>query len=57
MQRQWSFLKRVRRAGRVHDAAGIKATKQGECAVRCWACPEDGVNLPSNWRDVDDKFK
>lgn len=57
MQRQWAFIKRLTRAGRAHDPKGVQATKPGECAVRCWACPEDGVNLPPNWRDVGNKFK
>ncbi|KAJ7493142.1 hypothetical protein B0H11DRAFT_1911569 [Mycena galericulata] len=43
--------------GRVHDPAGVDETKLGECAVQCWACPQDGKNLPSNWRDVDPKYK
>ncbi|KAJ7468418.1 hypothetical protein B0H11DRAFT_2238884 [Mycena galericulata] len=57
MARQWAFLKRMKRAGRVHDPAGVDETKLGECAVQCWACPQDGKNLPSNWRDVDPKYK
>ncbi|KAJ7457546.1 hypothetical protein B0H11DRAFT_1738205 [Mycena galericulata] len=57
MARQWSFLKRLQRAGRGHDPAGVDATALGECAVTCWACPHDGRNLPSNWRDVDPKLQ
>jgi hypothetical protein len=55
MARQYSFLQRVRRAGRGHDPKGLAAMAQGECAVVCWACPYDGRNLPSNWRDVEPK--
>ncbi|KAJ7076255.1 hypothetical protein B0H15DRAFT_790828 [Mycena belliarum] len=57
MARQWSFLKRLRRAGRGHDPAGPDATKLGECAVNCWACPHDERNLPPDWRNVDPKFQ
>ncbi|KAJ7169138.1 hypothetical protein C8R43DRAFT_1121027 [Mycena crocata] len=57
MSRQYAFLQRVRRAGRGHDPAGLEATKAGECAVICWACPYDGRNLPANWRDVDPKHR
>jgi hypothetical protein len=57
MFRQWTFLKRLKRTGRGHDPAGVAATREGECAVLCWACPHDGINLPSNWRDVDDRYK
>ncbi|KAJ7103991.1 hypothetical protein B0H15DRAFT_942026 [Mycena belliarum] len=57
MARQWAFLKRLMRAGRGHDPAGVDATKNGECGVRCWACPHDGRNLPPDWRDVDAKYR
>ncbi|KAF7335028.1 CxC2 domain-containing protein [Mycena venus] len=56
MSRQYAFLQRMRRAGRGHDPAGLKATKAGECMVVCWACPYDGRNLPADWRDVDPKY-
>ncbi|KAJ6504317.1 hypothetical protein C8R47DRAFT_1210384 [Mycena vitilis] len=56
MARQYPHLQRAMRAGRAHDPAGLAATKQGECAVICWACPFDGRNLPDNWREVDAKY-
>ncbi|KAJ6448587.1 hypothetical protein C8R45DRAFT_1132896 [Mycena sanguinolenta] len=28
------------------------ATKPGECALLCPACPHPGINLPAGWRDV-----
>ncbi|KAF7968026.1 hypothetical protein HWV62_32158 [Athelia sp. TMB] len=55
--RQWAFLKRLKRSGRGHDPSGVASTKPGECAVLCWACPQEGKNLPGNWQDVDDKYK
>ncbi|KAJ7509953.1 hypothetical protein B0H11DRAFT_2215787 [Mycena galericulata] len=57
MARQWAFLKRVKRAGRGHDTAGVDKTSLRECAVVCWACPQDGRNLPKDWRDVDPKYR
>ncbi|KAJ7854415.1 hypothetical protein B0H14DRAFT_3650472 [Mycena olivaceomarginata] len=57
MSRQWAFLKRIKRAGRAHDPLGLSATVLRECAVRCWACPHDGRNLPMDWRDVNPKDK
>ncbi|KAJ7801511.1 hypothetical protein B0H14DRAFT_3489429 [Mycena olivaceomarginata] len=57
MARQWAFLKRIKRAGRGHDPAGVDKTKLGECAVACWACPHDGRNLPDNWRDVAPEYR
>ncbi|KAJ7735256.1 hypothetical protein DFH07DRAFT_753979 [Mycena maculata] len=57
MTRQYAFLKRIKRAGRFHDAAGVDATELRECAVRCWTCPQDGRNLPPDWRNVDPAFR
>ncbi|KAK7000623.1 CxC2 domain-containing protein [Favolaschia claudopus] len=57
MARQWSFLMRLKRAGRGHDPAGVEGTRLGECAVNCWACPHDGRNLPDGWREVDAKYQ
>lgn len=57
MFRQWAFLKRLKRAGRAHDPDGVDGTKQGECAVLCWACPHEGINLPPNWQDVEPRWK
>ncbi|KAK6985142.1 CxC2 domain-containing protein [Favolaschia claudopus] len=55
--RQWAFLLRLKRAGRGHDPKGVEATALGECAVHCWACPQDGRNLPEGWREVDPKYQ
>ncbi|KAJ7884955.1 hypothetical protein B0H13DRAFT_2235322 [Mycena leptocephala] len=52
MTRQYAFLKRMKRAGRGHDPAGVGNTKNGECAVMCWACPHDNIHLSEGWRDV-----
>ncbi|KIM81001.1 hypothetical protein PILCRDRAFT_9047 [Piloderma croceum F 1598] len=56
MFRQWTFLKRLKRSGCAHDLNSVKATKEGECAVACWACPHNGINLPPDWRNVEPKF-
>ncbi|KAJ7741465.1 hypothetical protein DFH07DRAFT_870169 [Mycena maculata] len=57
MARQWAFLQRLIRAGRGHDPEGIAKTELGEAAVRCWPCPQDGKNLPPDWRNVDPKYR
>ncbi|KAF8868784.1 hypothetical protein BD779DRAFT_1480813 [Infundibulicybe gibba] len=49
MLREWRHIKMVKRAGRGFDMAGIKATKQGELAIPCRACPQPGINLPTGW--------
>ncbi|KAI5897299.1 uncharacterized protein SCHCODRAFT_02489565 [Schizophyllum commune H4-8] len=45
-------LKSVPRAGIGNTKKGIKGTKPGELAIRCWACPRVGVNLPPDWQNV-----
>ncbi|KAJ7585546.1 hypothetical protein C8J56DRAFT_1052852 [Mycena floridula] len=50
MSRQYSFLLRMKRAGRGHEKGGISGTMPGGTAVWCWACPQVGINLPSDWK-------
>ncbi|KAJ6488304.1 hypothetical protein C8R47DRAFT_1177489 [Mycena vitilis] len=57
MSRQYAFLKRLIRAGRAHDPDGVLATKNGDCAVMCWTCPHDKINIPDGWRDVAPEFQ
>ena len=52
MVREWCYLKMLKRAGRGHDPAGVKATQPEELAVLCPACPHPGINLPDGWKDV-----
>ncbi|KAF8059073.1 hypothetical protein FPV67DRAFT_1427056 [Lyophyllum atratum] len=48
----------LKRAGRGHDPAGTVATKPGECAVLCPACPQPGINLKEGWKNAspEDRF-
>ncbi|KAJ7020488.1 hypothetical protein C8F04DRAFT_1214081 [Mycena alexandri] len=57
MSRQWAFLKRLLHAGRGHCPNKIHGTRNGECAVMCWACPHDNINIPEGWRDVAPEFR
>ncbi|KAH9829413.1 uncharacterized protein C8Q71DRAFT_888932 [Rhodofomes roseus] len=52
MMRMWRNLRMFKRAGRGHDAAGVKATAPGECAVICPVCPHPGKNLPEDWKSA-----
>ncbi|KAJ7027962.1 hypothetical protein C8F04DRAFT_1212258 [Mycena alexandri] len=52
-----SQVEKVPRTGRGHDAAGLDATANGECALLCWPCPHDEKNLPKGWRDVVPEFQ
>ncbi|KAJ7049499.1 hypothetical protein C8F01DRAFT_1352483 [Mycena amicta] len=51
MSRQWDFLTRAKRAGRGHQPDGVKMTPPGGLAVRCWACPDPGRNMPDGWEN------
>ncbi|KAJ7233875.1 hypothetical protein B0H12DRAFT_1028257, partial [Mycena haematopus] len=55
MTRQWRHLQMLKRTGRGHDPSGVEATKAGECAVLCPACPQPGKNLPPNWQDAPEE--
>ncbi|KAJ7711045.1 hypothetical protein B0H14DRAFT_2645959 [Mycena olivaceomarginata] len=50
-------VKRHKRAKRGHDEGGIAATKQGELARPCRACPQPGWNLPPNWEKIDPFYR
>lgn len=56
MARQYNMLKRFKRAGRGHSPGGIAGTGSGELAVKCWACPHPGINLPEGWETVAVKY-
>ncbi|KAJ7753029.1 hypothetical protein B0H14DRAFT_3096752 [Mycena olivaceomarginata] len=54
MTQQWQHLILLKRAGRAHDLCEdrIGATKAGELALLCPACPHPGINLPVDWDKV-----
>ncbi|KAG5635184.1 hypothetical protein H0H81_012123 [Sphagnurus paluster] len=49
MVREYRHLKMLKRSGRGHDPAGVTSMQPGQCAVRCPACPQPGMNLPEGW--------
>lgn len=55
--RQWREVKRMKRAKRGHDSGGVRATKQGELALMCRACPQPGWNLPDDWEKIDPLYQ
>lgn len=55
--RQWRNLKLLKRAGRGHDPAGVAATREGECAVVCPACPQPGKNLEPDWKEAPEELQ
>ncbi|KAF8137969.1 hypothetical protein K438DRAFT_1638774, partial [Mycena galopus ATCC 62051] len=64
MAREYRHLQMCKRAGRGHDGVaaprgdspdlvyGIDATKRGELAIPCRACPLPGINLPDGWENA-----
>ncbi|KAJ7053016.1 hypothetical protein C8F01DRAFT_955086, partial [Mycena amicta] len=54
MAREFEFTTRVKRAGRAHEDDGLRKTQPGGLAVRCWACPEPGRNMPPGWEAASD---
>ncbi|KAJ6506688.1 hypothetical protein C8R45DRAFT_816824 [Mycena sanguinolenta] len=51
--RQYRMTLMMKRAGRGHSASGVRGTAQGELALSCRACLQDGRNLPEGWADID----
>ncbi|KAK7014754.1 hypothetical protein VNI00_019289 [Paramarasmius palmivorus] len=51
--RQWRYIKMLKRAGIGNDRSrSLDDIKPGELAVRCIACPQPGVNLPTDWQSA-----
>ncbi|KAJ7843814.1 hypothetical protein B0H13DRAFT_1909206 [Mycena leptocephala] len=51
--RQYREVKRLKRRKRVTR----RATKQGELALMCRACPQPGWNLPDDWEKIDPLYR
>ncbi|KAF7305850.1 CxC2 domain-containing protein [Mycena chlorophos] len=52
MLRAYWHLLALKRAGRGHEPGGVKATRHGQLAILCPACPRPGINLPADWRSA-----
>ncbi|KAJ7119198.1 hypothetical protein C8R43DRAFT_901144, partial [Mycena crocata] len=48
-------IQMLKRAVRGHDPGGIAATKPGECALLCPACPQPGRNMEPGWEDAPEE--
>ncbi|KAF8131200.1 hypothetical protein EV363DRAFT_1165737 [Boletus edulis] len=55
ISREWRHLKMLKRMGRAYDPHGIAATRDGQCAILCPACPHPGKNLPPNFRNAGEE--
>ncbi|KAJ6493859.1 hypothetical protein DFH09DRAFT_946889, partial [Mycena vulgaris] len=57
MARQWVFLIHLIRVCVGNAQEGVYSTKNGECAVLCWTCPHDKINVLEGWREVAAEFQ
>ncbi|KAJ7874250.1 hypothetical protein B0H13DRAFT_1894635, partial [Mycena leptocephala] len=51
--RQYQMTLMMKRAGRGHSLSGVAGTAQGELALRCRACLQDGRNVPDGWDKIN----
>jgi hypothetical protein len=51
MSRLWRWMKRQKWAGYGHKTADPMKPEPGELVQFCPACPQDGINIPINWRN------
>lgn len=54
--RQFRNIKALKRAGRHYEEGGVEATKPGDLALLCRACPQPGKNLPDNWQKAPPEY-
>ncbi|KAH8802319.1 hypothetical protein DL96DRAFT_1718947 [Flagelloscypha sp. PMI_526] len=57
MARQYAWLLRAKRAGYGCGNRSLSRMAAGSCAVECWACPQEGKNLPLGWEEVSPEYK
>ncbi|KAJ7078756.1 hypothetical protein C8R43DRAFT_910284 [Mycena crocata] len=57
IMRQWRDSKRMKRFKRGHRVGGVRATRQGELALRCRQCPREHYNLPPDWDKGDPVYQ
>ena len=51
LSRLWRWMKKLKWAGYGHKTGDPSSPQSGELANFCPACPQPGVNLPSDWKD------
>ncbi|KAG6914738.1 hypothetical protein DXG01_015688 [Tephrocybe rancida] len=52
MVQEYRHLKMLKQSSRGHNPLGVQATKPGECAILCPACPHVKHNLPMGWENT-----
>ena len=56
LSRLWRWMKKLKWAGYGHKSKDPHGPKSGELANFCPACPQPGINLPSNWREDENRW-
>ena len=56
MSRLWRWMKRLKWNGFGHNGRSFNDIQPGELAIFCAACPQPGINIPSNWQTEPDKY-
>jgi hypothetical protein len=56
MSRLWRWMKRLKWAGYGHKVADPMRPDPGELVPFCPACPQDGINIPANWRNDPQRY-
>jgi hypothetical protein len=51
MTRIWRWMKKLKWASYAGSSKKVKDVGAGELAIFCPACPQQGINIPDNWRD------
>lgn len=51
MSRIWRWMKKLKWAGYAGSSKKVKDVEAGELAIFCPACPQQGINIPDNWRE------
>lgn len=53
MSRLWRWMKKLKWSGFGHHKRDPNSVQDGELAIYCPACPQPGVNIPSDWKEND----
>jgi hypothetical protein len=51
MSRIWRWMKKLKWSGYAGSSKKVKDVGPGELAIFCPACPQQGINIPDNWRE------
>ncbi|KAL1684845.1 hypothetical protein GGG16DRAFT_29255, partial [Schizophyllum commune] len=55
--KQYRHSTLLKQEGHGHNDSGVDGTKPGELVLPYFACPHPGINLPTNWCDIDPELR